>query len=596
MSEYLRRSRGIHAATLLPLALLLYACNQTRPSVDEISPHATTLRCPDYQPGEKNLYWGDLHVHTAYSVDAYGFGTVASPADAYHFAKGNPIDLPDGTIVKLARPLDFTAVTDHAEWFDLMYVCTHPLFEDDEYCRVMNEKSAPATGMEVFGNYLIPTVTLEKPQITPICENDPEKCRQASNNQWQRIQEQTHAANDRCNFTSFVGFEWSATPSFSHNHRNVIFANENVVDEAIDYVRYPDLDEFWRQLDLRCRPEDGCDAITIPHNTNMGDGFGFDVEIENEQTLELRARFERLIEIHQEKGNSECLSPFAAEDENDCSFEHYLTRFSRPTQAADFNNEEWERMRRTYVRSLLLRGLEAYEDSEDHHRNPLQLGIIGSTDNHTATPGHVEEDAWHGSVFGIGDFERAMSRIDFNPGGLVAVWAEENTRTSLFAAMKRREVFATSGPRMRLQFSASPNGETLSCAEGFIDSSNTITMGGDFSAAGSAPQFRIRTEQDLVPLESIEIVKGEWRDGEARETVLDVSPEGGINERTCLIWTDSDFKASAPAFWYVRVKQEPTLRWSAVMCREEGRCDDYPEADRYTHEHAWSSPIWHLPE
>ena len=99
----------------------------------------------------------------------------------------------------------------------------------------------------------------------------------------------------------------------------------------------------------------------------------------------------------------------------------------------------------------------------------------------------------------------------------------------------------------------------------------------------------------FVPLQRIEVIKGEWRDGEARETVLDVSPQGGLDDKVCLTWTDGDFDSSAPAFWYVRVEQEPTLRWSAVMCRQEGRCDDYPEADRHIHERAWSSPIWYLP-
>lgn len=584
-----RRTRTLQPSALLASLLLLGACAEAP------APENETPRCPDYRAGQKNLYWGDLHVHTAYSLDAYGYGTVATPADAYRFAKGDPIPLPDGTVVELARPLDFTAVTDHAEWFDLMYVCTHPLFEDDEYCRLMSEKSAPATGGEVFGNYVIPTITLEKPQITPICKDDPAKCLQATTSQWQRIQEQAHAAYDACNFTSFVGFEWSATPSYSHNHRNVIFANENVVDEAIDYIRYPDLDEFWRQLDRRCRPEDGCDAITIPHNNNMGDGFGFDVETESERSLEIRTRFERLIEIHQEKGNSECLSPFGAEDENDCAFELYLTMFSRPKEPGDFNEEEWEQMRRTYVRSLLLRGLAAWEQSDHQHRNPLQLGIVGSTDNHTATPGHVEEDAWHGSAFGLGDFERAMKRIDWNPGGLVAVWAEENTRESLFAAMKRREVFGTSGPRIRLQFSAAPDGGGLSCMPDTVDPDTVVAMGSEFGAARVAPQFRIVAQQDLVPLERIEVIKGEWRDGEARETVIDAAPGDDLDERACLLWTDPDFDAAAPAFWYVRVRQEATPRWSATMCREHGGCGDYPGADRHIHERAWSSPIWYLP-
>ena len=552
------------------------------------------LHCPDYRAGKKNLYWGDLHVHTAYSLDAYGYGTVASPADAYRFARGQAIGLPDGSSVRLARPLDFTAVTDHAEWFDLLYVCTHPLFADDEYCKIMREKTGPTTGGEVFAEYVIPTITLEKPQITPICEAEREKCAEAATNQWQRIQAQAHAANDPCDFTSFVGFEWSATPSYSHTHRNVIFANENVTDQAIDYIRYPDLDEFWRQLDQRCRRENGCDAITIPHNNNMGDGLGFDVGTEDERSLEYRHRFERLVEIHQEKGNSECLSPFGAEDENDCSFERYLTRRSRPTKPEEFSEQEWEQMRRTYVRSLLLRGLEAYKHSE-HHRNPLQLGVVGSTDNHTASPGHVEDDQWHGSAFGAGDFERAMLRIDWNPGGLVGVWAEENTRASLFAALKRREVYATSGPRIKLRFSTAPRSTGLSCAEDRRDPEAIVAMGGEFSDTEGAPQFRIIARRDLVPLERIEIVKGEWRNGEAKEVVIDVSPESFGEEQTCLTWTDPDYDEFAPAFWYVRVQQEPTPRWSSTLCKAHDRCDDYPGADRDIQERAWSSPIWYLP-
>ena len=355
-----------------------------------------------------------------------------------------------------------------------------------------------------------------------MCANRPQVCDEAAARRWQRVQKQAHAAYQPCEFTSFVGFEWSATPAYSHNHRNVIFANENVTDKAIDAIRYPALGEFWSQLDARCRPEQGCDAIAIPHNSNMGDGFSFDIETDGQRALELRARFERLIEIHQEKGNSECLAPFGAEDDNDCAFERYLTRRSRAQAAGDFNREDWEQMRKTYARSLLLRGLEAYAGAGDHHRNPLQLGLIGSTDNHTATPGHVEEDQWPGSAFGLGDFERALSRIDWNPGGLVA-------------------------------------------------------------------------EPDLVPLARIDVIKGEWRDGEARETVFDITPAEGVHSKICLIWGDPDFDIDAPAFWYVRVEQEATPRWSSVLCKAENRCEEYPAAARAIRERAWSSPIWYLP-
>jgi hypothetical protein len=559
--------------------------------------------CPGYRAGKKNLYWGDLHVHTAYSLDAYGFGTVKTPADAYRFARGQEIELPDRSKARLARPLDFVSVTDHAEWFDLMYLCTHPLFADDPYCVTLRRDSGPQTGGKVFAGYVAPTITLEKPAITPLCAADPQRCLEASVSQWQRIQEQAHAAYDACRFTSFVGFEWSATPAKSHTHRNVIFANEHVTDRAIDYIRYPSLDQLWGELDQRCRPQDGCDVITIPHNTNMSDGRGFDIETESPRTLELRHRFERLAEIHQEKGNSECLSPLGALDENDCGFELYLTRSSRPGVPADFTAAEWEATRRGYLRSVLIRGLAAYQQSGGVRRNPLQLGLIGSTDTHAATPGHVEEDQWHGSVFGAGDFARVMTRVDWNPGGLVAVWAEENTRESLFAALKRREVYATSGPRIGLQFSAATGKQKQSCASWGATDEGTVAMGGDLTDGRASPQFRIVAQFDQVPLQRVEIIKGEWRDGAPRERVITLwsgPGEGkgagqGEGRSICQTWTDPDFAADAPAFWYVRVLQQPTLRWSAVRCRQYGQCGEFPRADQTIQERAWSSPIWYLP-
>lgn len=556
---------------------------------------AGPTHCPDYRAGKKNLYWGDLHVHTAYSLDAYGYGTVKTPADAYRFARGHEIELPDGSTVRLARPLDFAAVTDHAEWFDLMYVCTHPLFLDDPYCRTITTKNSPESGAKVFSEYVRPTITLEEPTIPPLCKTNAELCAETSLNQWQRIQAQAHAAYDACRFTAFVGFEWSATPAGRHMHRNVIFAGEHVTERAIDYIHYPTLDAFWEQLDRQCRPEDGCDAITIPHNNNLSGGLGFDVETESERTLERRARFERLVEIHQEKGNSECLSPFGMQDEDDCGFEIYLTHRSKPEKRREFTAQEWEQMRRSYVRSLLLRGLAAYDSSTGHQHNPLQLGIVGSTDNHTASPGHVEEDQWHGSAFGAGDFARAMTRVDWNPGGLVAVWAEENTRQSLFAAMKRREVYATSGPRIRLQFSASTGHTGLSCPPDDGETGSIVAMGGDFTDGLQPPLFRIIAKYDLVPLQKIEIIKGEWRNGEARETRHTIWSTTKGGKDICRTWADPDFDPSAPAFWYARVSQRPTPRWSATLCRQQGQCDDYPRADRRIRERAWSSPIWFYP-
>ncbi|MEZ5557834.1 MAG: DUF3604 domain-containing protein [Pseudomonadales bacterium] len=578
-----RSVRAVRAAALL-CALAVSASAAAAPDDGQ---------CSYYQAGTRNLYWGDMHVHTAYSLDAYGFGTLNTPRDAYRFARGETVALPDGTPARLDRPLDFVAVTDHAEWLDFMYVCTDPENADLPDCRFLRENSNPEQGSSVFGKYVVPSITKAEPHALAVCSEDPERCAEASSRQWLRIQQQANEADDPCNFSALIGFEWSATPSFSHTHRNVIFASEHVTPFAIDYIRYPAVADLWEQLDLHCKADAGCDAITIPHNTNMGDGFSFDVESESDRVLQMRSRYERLVEVHQEKGNSECLSPFGVRDESDCNFEVRLTRSSQLTPADQYDHAGWEKMRGSYARGLLLRGLAAYDRSGAARRNPLQLGLIGSTDNHAAKPGYVDESSWLGSVFGIGNFERTMSRLDFNPGGLVAVWAEQNTRASLFDALKRREVYATSGPRIRLQFSASTDARPLDCSAG---PHGDVPMGGEFYAAAAAPQFMVHAQYDHTPLQKFEVIKGSWspRDG-YQESVTTIWEGKGDGRDVCVVWRDPSFAADQPAFWYARVQEAPSPRWSASMCERAGRCDEFPQADTQIKERAWSSPVWYLP-
>lgn len=562
--------------------------------------------CPGFA-AEKNLYWGDLHVHTAYSLDAYGFGTIATPDDAYAFAKGEPLEIFDQT-VRLERPLDFVAVTDHAEWLDLLYICTDPIELNTAYCERLRSQANQSTGANIFREYVIPTITLEEPQRADVCVENPNLCELAWADNWQRLQDSANNSDEPCAFTAFIGYEWTATPGFSHTHRNVIFANESVTEEAIDYIRYSNVDLLWDELEKQCRLENGCDAITIPHNTNMGDGQTFDVETSSMRSLELRTKYERLIEMHQEKGNSECLAPYGEHEgygDPDCGFENYLTQNSRPMEISDYSQEDWETMRRTYARQLLLRGLEAYgeghthdHESDEHnhqHINPLQLGLIGSTDTHTTLPGFVDEETWQGTVFAFGDFDRAMLQPHFNPGGIVGVWAEENTRASIFAALKRREVYATSGPRIGLRVSAFLNDNELSCEPG---RRGGVKMGGDFSMTSSAPQFAIEVTPDKAPISRVEIIKGSWNAAGVEEAVIPIwgGSASDLESLSCIAWTDPDFADGEPAFWYVRVMQETSPRWSKIRCETEQVCDDYPDAMKDIQERAWGSPIWYLPE
>ena len=538
-------------------------------------------------PENKEVYWGDMHVHTAYSLDAYGFGTFQSPAEANQFARGGEITMAHGKQVSLSRPLDFVAITDHAEWFDFLYLCTDPEQSDHPDCRILRDKASPTDGLSLFRQFVVPSITQRGPAALDICETSPDQCRQAYLSQWQRVQQQANEANDPCHFTSFIAYEWSATRNFRHTHRNVIFATDQVPEEAFDYIRYPGLQQLFGLLEEHCKPEDGCDVITIPHNTNMGDGTTFDVEEETDRQLALRSRFERLIEVHQEKGNSECLSPLGLNDESDCNFEIRLTRVSRPATVADYTSEEWERMRSTYMRGLLKRGLKAYKRSGANQQNPLQLGVIGSTDGHGATPGFTEEDTWEGPTFGLGSLDAAMSRLDWNPGGLVAVWARENTRAALFDAMKRREVYGTSGTRIRLGFDADTG--PISCETS--STAGTIPMGGEFSQG--EPTFRIMASKDTTPLARFEIVKGTLSDGNYVEQVISTWEGDAVYH--CVTWQDPDFDPAEPAFWYTRILEAPSRRWSSYLCQAQDRCDEFPGADAMTQDRAWSSPIWYLP-
>ena len=547
---------------------------------------ADNKRCAGYVAGEKQVYWGDLHVHSAYSLDAWGFGTAHSPAQAYAFAKGDKITLANGMPAQLERPLDFMAVTDHAEWFNLMYICTDPQWSDDPYCKTMQDRAGPVTGGEVIAEYVLPTITKASPEPTAVCSAQPALCDATKLNQWQRIQQQTEAANAPCEFTTLHGYEWSATPDFSHNHRNIIFRSDAVTEDAVDYLRFSTPEALWRELDRQCLPENDCEAIAIPHNTNMGDSKSFDVETESGDVLLLRARFERLVEIHQEKGSSECLYSFGNVDE-DCNFQNYLTLNSRATDAVEFTEKQWEKMRSTYVRSLLKRGIGVYADTEI---NPLKLGIIGSTDNHAATGGFTEESTWPGTVFGLGDLDRLMTRINWNPGGLVGVWAEENTRAAIFSGLKNRQVFATSGTRVKLNLEASLS--EISCGD---DQASTVLMGGTISKTSQAPTLKLEALYDRTPIQRIDVIKGEYADGEATEKVITIWEEAGGALNVCRTWQDPDFNPAAPAFWYMRIMEAPVPRWSAHHCRREDRCDDFPGAESTIQERAWSSPIWYLP-
>ncbi len=574
----------------LVMCLFLVSCDNDAPQSQ------AHYECPTANP-DLNLYWGDLHVHSAYSMDAYAFGTTARPDDAYRFAKGEQGQiLPDGTRVKISRPLDFAAVTDHAETFDVMHLCTDSSHgEAYEYCQKLVSLGGDDRGksLQAFREFLLPVIAGDTPKPPALCAEEGVDCARAAQEQWLNIQRYAHEANESCKFSAFVGFEWSATPNASHWHRNVIFKNENVSREALDYVRYPSPDALWKAIDTQCDRAQGCEAIAIPHNTNLSEGGGFDVEGRDEAMLFRRAKYERLIELFQSKGVSECLAENWDDPQSDCGFEAYLLTKTQKSLAND--PASLQKFNRSFTRNILSRGLLSYQNSGATKLNPLQLGIIGSTDNHTATPGFVGEDEWQGDAWGAGakDKQRWLNRMEYNPGGLVGVWAVENTRDQIFESLKNRHVYATSGTRIALKFAARNDGQPHALCEGKL--AGATPMGGALAAADEAPQFAIAVEKDVAPLARIEIVKGTVKSGEISETViaLNTSPEGFDGH--CMTWEDPDFDPAAPSYWYTRIAEVPTPRWSKYACEALQNCAEMRNADRMIQERAWSSPIWYLP-
>ena len=557
---------------------------------------AADQRCDNAVPGEKQLLWGDLHAHTAWSLDAYAFGTVATPADAFAFARGQPLRLANGDMLTIDRPLDFAAVTDHAETFDVMYLCTDPLYADHAYCRAMREARDERRGRHIFTEFLLPVVSQRE---TPaVCEDAGSDCPAGSRGQWRRVQASANAADEPCRFTALIGYEWSASPGGRHWHRNVIFRSSQVPDQAFDYVRYPTAASLWEALDASCIPADGCDVLAIPHNINWADGGGFDVAVEPPATQALRARFERLAEIHQEKGNSECLPADPHDTGDDCAFERLTANFARDHISGEDGRsaeERWRQTRSTYYRSLLTRGLIAYEAS-GRAANPLMLGAIGSTDNHFGTPGRVQEQGYWGSMSMLWQEDEArLNSTGYNPGGLVAVWAAQNTRSDVFDALKRREAYATSGPRISLRFGLvdDAGAGADACAGGAGEF--TVTMGGTIARRDAPPRLQVIAGMDRTPLHKAEIVKVSVRDGEVSEAVHTLAEIADGSPSVCRVWQDPTFDADAPTYYYARIQEMPSPRWSRQLCERLDRCDEDPAADVSVQERAWSSPIWYEP-
>jgi hypothetical protein len=638
------------------VVLLLATLASALAGADDASPDAPfarteqRARCDHYDP-LRRPYFGDLHVHTTLSLDANTQGTRNRPADAYRFARGEELGLqpydaqgkPRRTL-KLGRPLDFAAVTDHAEFFGELDVCSTPGLPGYDTPACMIFRRWPRLAF-----YLMNGITSGDPrrmQRFRLCGEDGADCRAAAATPWREVQDAAEGAYDRssaCGFTSFVGYEWTAGPDTNNLHRNVIFRNDAVPKLPISYLDEPSVRGLWRRIDEECRKSVArCDAVVIPHNSNLSGGLMFQTLQEDGTPLDAayaraRADAEPLAEIMQHKGDSECGLGGADASDELCGFEKL------PYDNFGGKYSSWLRRApqpSNYLRSALGQGMLV---EEQLGVNPFKLGFIGGTDTHLGTPGAVAEQdhPGHGGAGAPAADQVPVGLpddIEFNPGGLSVLFAEENSRDALFAAMQRREAYGTSGPRIDVRFFGGFGLSPSLCtapdlvAQGYALG---VPMGGDLRAADAgdpaAPSFVVRAIADGgtpdrpgTPLQRVQIVKVWTHDGSAQQKVFDVAgdAQNGATVDTatcktsgpgaaslCAVWRDPEFDPGAHAAYYARVVENPTCRWSTYVCNRAGvRCDDpasvrpeftaccdqrYP---RSIQERAWTSPIWYTPK
>lgn len=609
----------------------------------------SSSRCLHYRES-RQPFFGDLHVHTVYSLDANTQGTIITPHQAYQFALGERLGIQpyqaDGTplrFTQLARPLDFAAVTDHAELFGEVEICTNPELAGYNSLECIFYRNSPENAFVVFnlagpggegisdgqGGEFIPRL--------PYCGVDGSRCLEAAKTPWRDIQRAAEAYYDRsdnCAFTTFVAYEYTAAPLSNNLHRNVIFANENVPELPPAYQEYPAPEYLWQALDEQCTLQMGCAYLTIPHNSNLSAGLMFETRDDSGQPYtpafaQLRQDNEPLAEIFQHKGDSECLNTEGAGMQDElCGFEKI-----------PYNNLTGDRfgglntgppVERDFLREALKEGLRL---ESELGVNPFKYGFIGSSDTHLGTPGLTSEQAYpgHGGA-GLAADENSppglTDLIENNPGGLAVLWAEENTRESLFLAMKQREAYATSGTRPILRFFAGDDIPADLCqATDFAASgyAKGVPMGTDLPADSQSPRFAVSALRDPAnssqALQRIQIIKGWHENGTKREQVFEVAgnPANGATvdlqncetsgtgfAQLCTVWQDPDFDPDQNAFWYARVVENPSCRWSHRQCLAAqidcsdadsvpdtfaGCCDaDYPKTIQ---ERAWTSPIWH---
>ncbi|MFN3211743.1 MAG: DUF3604 domain-containing protein [Henriciella sp.] len=589
----------------------------------------------------KNAYFGDLHVHTRNSFDAYIFATRRTPDDAYRFAKGEKIPHDGGYDIQLeGPPLDFLAVTDHGEYLGVI-----PFMDDPNH-----PLSRTLTAQAAFGDDAAASAdTFASIGISFVTGQPIEEIRDQSH--MNKIWAETINAADRHykpgEFTTFAGYEFTAMTVVSQEegsaanlHRNVIFRDQ-APDQIFSTLDSTNPEDLWDWMDGQ--REDGIDSLAIPHNSNGSNGEMFALQTYDGEPLSklyalTRLRNEPIVEITQIKGTSETHPIFSPTDEW-ADFEQY-DYFIGSSAKSTVNVGD-------FVRPSLARGIAL---GDELGANPYEFGFIGSSDTHIAAATLREETHWgkfptdganpqqRSSVppDGYTDWadvpdatnRRILTGAKFSASGLIGVWAEANTREDVFNGMRKRETFGTTGPRLKVRLFAGDYDQDILTAPDLLEQAyaNGVAMGGNLTApAEDAPSLLAWAIRDPIsaPLQRLQIVKVWAENGAAKEAVYDVAcsdgsapdpdshrcadngasvdtsdcstePGTGVAELKAL-WQDPAYDPTQSSAYYVRVLENPTCRWSTWDAVRAGTPPN-PELPMTLQERAWSSPVWIAPQ
>jgi len=582
---------------------------------------------------ERNAYFGETHIHTSWSMDAWVFGNrLTGPDDAFKYAQGQPIKHGMGYEIKIETPMDFMGVTDHSEYVDITKQANTPGSAVSKLPEaqplIMKDPNSQAEQSRVF-TYLVklgagaPVKAFMDPKITSSVWA--EACRIADEN------------NHPGKFTAFRSYEWTSMPGNRNLHRNIFFRGDKVPTSPFSSLESSDPTELWKWMDTQRKA--GNELLAISHNANVSDGWMYPIDIDNTTGRPIdaawaaaRDRNERLIEIKQIKGQSEA-HPLLSPNDEFAGYELFQALLGLPGDVGRVDH-----ITGSYARQALKDGL-TMQDVRGY--NPYKFGFGAASDSHNSASPYRQENFYGGHADVDGTVERRFAGVLMsgsldirleNPGGLTGVWAEENTRASLWDAMYRKETFGVSGPHMKVRFFGGWGyDKSILSAGDWVKQSYAggVPMGADLPSMptggkGTAPTFVVWAVKDPTSgnLDRIQIIKGWTQNGQSFEKIFDVAWAGdrkpdrwsgrvpaiqstvnfekatyensvGATELKT-VWSDPEFDASLHAFYYGRVLEIPTPRWTLIQSVKAGIPP--PDVVPLTgQERAWSSPIWYTP-